>query len=173
MTFTTAITECFNDIVLGLTPLQRLDAVEKYHRNAAANRGAIIIGLVVVVTITVLLLIWAYHRKKNGQKSDSQLFAEYVKTKELTDREYRILMDIAVNAGLEQNESIFTLPIVFDRGATWMIEDVQAKQGIEQSRQLEEELSSLREKLGFQKISTSSDEAQAADTTALNSREIP
>ena len=171
MDFVTVIAGFFNGIVLGLSPVERLDAVTKYHSNSGSNQSFIIIGLVIAAILTVLLIISIFYREK-VQKPSRHLFSEYAKAKELTDREYRMLMDIAANTGLRKNESIFTLPSLFDREAANMVKNTQAKRGIEQSQQLQGELALLREKLGFHRY-TSPDTISTTEAEAQSSRQIP
>ena len=171
MNFVMAITGFFNDVVLGLTPIERLDAITKYHSNSASNQSFILIGFTIAAILAMLLIISIYYRK-NTQRPSGQLFSEYAKAKELTDREYRMLMNIAANTGLRKNESIFTLPSLFDREAANMVKNTQAEQGIKQSQQLQGELTLLREKLGFHQY-TSPDTISTAQADAQSSRQIP
>lgn len=172
MTLVGVITGCYNNIVLGLTPIQRWDAVTKQPKTTISNGWFMAFGIVVVIISALLLLIRIYLRRKETHYSNSQLFAQYAKAKDLTDREYRMLLDIAITAGLKQNESIFKLPSTFDRQTARMIERSQASEGIEQSSQLAAELSLLREKLGFQQY-TSPNTASKINPNPQGTRQIP
>ena len=172
MTPITAITGCFNNIVLGLTPIERWNAVSKYHNTATTNRWFVGAGIAAVIIIALLLLIRIYRRQKESQHSEGQLFDQHAKVKKLTDREYRMLLDIAIAAGLKQNESIFKLPSTFDRQAARMIEISTAGEGTDQSRQLETDLSLLREKLDFHQY-TSPDAISKINPDAQSTRQIP
>lgn len=198
MTFTTAITGYFSDVVLGLTPLERLEAIPKYPIDAGDNERFIFYGSIIIALLVVLLIIRVYRRKRaqrlaphrsfgleyagipeNLKTGDllpedpaDQLFAEHAKAKDLTAREYHIMMLIARHARLKRKESIFTLPSAFSRTTFHMIEGVRAEQSLEDSRQFEAELSVLGEKLGFQQFVISTEDS-ASETTALSSRDIP
>ena len=102
----------------------------------------------------------------------SGLFVEYAEKRGLSERERQILQDIAINAGLKRNESIFTLPAAFERGAVQMIEEGLVEQGGEQSKQLQTELSFLREKLGFRKQHPAS-MGSVIKSEKRSSRQIP
>lgn len=161
-----------NSFLLGLTPLQRLDAVRKYHSDPASHRLFVVVGLTIIAVLAILLVISIYRRKKTVQHASDGLFDEYADAKALTDREYRILMNIATSAGLRRNEFIFTLPSAFDRQAALMVEEVLAKKGTEESQKLQTELDCLREKLDFRHY-TSPDAVTVNDAETESSRRIP
>ena len=65
-------------------------------------------------------------------------------------------MEITHRAGLRQNEAIFTMERAFDAGSTKILDESLDQQMPEGSKRLRIELFFLREKLGFQRQSSSS-----------------
>ena len=172
MVTTSAITGCFNTVVLALTPLERWAAARDSSGNAATDRWFIIIGIIAILLLTVLLSVVSFTRNRREQQANGLLFAEYAAKRGLSSHEHQILREIAGKAGLKRSESIFTLGIAFDRGAAKMLEESFADpQAIEEAGQLKAELSFLREKLGFRKRPKSSAGAPATSMD-LSSRSI-
>jgi hypothetical protein len=157
--------------MLGLTPVERLDALSRYHSDPTSHRLFVIIGLTIIGILTILLLLSVYRRKKSIQPV-AGVFDEYADARNLSDHEYRILMNMAVGAKLKRTEFIFTLPSVFDRQSALMIEDTQAAHGIEESLKLQTQLDLLREKLNFRHY-TSPDELMVTDAETQSTRQIP
>lgn len=167
----TALTGYLNNM-LALTPLERLEAIREYHSDPATHRLFVVLGLCIVVILTGLLLISVYRRRKQLTQSSGVLFDEYADAKSLTDREYRLLMNMAISAGLKRAEMIFSLPSAFDREATLLIEDTQTRLGIEESLKVQTEVDGLREKLSFRNY-TSPDELVIPDARTQSTRQIP
>ena len=169
----TLLTAYFGNMISGATPLERLDALKKYQADSGINPWFLILGLVVIAILTALLLAINYQRKKNSQVTSSQkLFDEYARAKGLTDREYRILINIANGIGLKRNEYIFTLPTAFDRETANMIKNAKSEGDMEQTAQLEAELAALRQKLDFRRY-TSPNTVSAEDVKTQSTRQIP
>lgn len=167
-----AITGCFNAVVLALTPLERWAAARGNSGNVAIGRWFIVIGIIVILLLTVLLFVVSFNRNRREQKASGLLFVEYAAQRGLTVRERQILRKLARKAGLKRSESVFTLGGAFDRGAARMLEEGFADpQTREEAEQLKAELSFLREKLGFRKPAKSSAGAPAT-LTDLSSRSI-
>lgn len=167
-----AITGCFNAVVLALTPLERWAAARENSGNAATDRWFIVIGIIVILLLTVLLFVVSFTRNRREQKTSGLLFVEYAAKGGLTVHERQILRELARKAGLKRSESVFTLGVAFDRGAAKMLEESFADpQAREDAGQLKAELSFLREKLGFRKPPKSSAGSPAASTD-LSSRSI-
>lgn len=160
------------DRMLGLTPLQRWDAVTRYHSNSASNHWFMGLGLGIIVILMLLLISSFYRRKKDVQKRSADLFDEYTTAKNLTASERRTLMNMAVNAGLRRYESIFNLPSVFDRIAAEMIETARTEKGIEESHHCEAALAVLRSKFDFHQY-TAPDTIVTKQDSAPSTRQIP
>ena len=167
-----AITGCFNAVVLALTPLQRWAAAREDSGNAVTDRWFIVAGIIVILILTVLLFVVSFTRSRREQKAGDQLYSEYAAKRGLTVRERQNLRELARKAGLKRSESVFTLGVAFDRGAARMLEESFADpQAREEGEQLKAELSFLREKLGFRKPPNSS-AGSPATSANLSSRSI-
>ncbi|MCD6392360.1 MAG: hypothetical protein J7M40_02520 [Planctomycetes bacterium] len=167
-----AITGCFNTVILALTPLERWSAARDGSGNAVTDRWFIVVGIIAILLLTALLFVVSFTRNRRERKAGDQLYSEYADKRGLTVRERQILLEIAGKAGLKRNESVFTLAVAFDRGAAKMIKesfaDPHAREG---AGQLKAELSFLREKLGLRKP-TSSSAGPLATSMDLSSRTI-
>jgi hypothetical protein len=165
------MTGCFNGIFLALTPVERWQAARRFNSNFVTERWFILIGAIVLVTLTVTLLLVSLKRNKQERKSSEQLFIEHADKRGLTVHERQILLEAARKAGLKRSEFIFTLKAAFDWGTAKMIEESLVDQpDTEGRKQLKTELFMLREKLGFMNYSSS---GSRAHSTNLSSRQIP
>ncbi|RKY08563.1 MAG: hypothetical protein DRP66_04295 [Planctomycetota bacterium] len=162
MTTAVVITEYLNAVILALTPLERWAAAREGGGNALTDRWFIIAGIIAILILTVLLFATSFNRNRKEQAASDQLYYEYAARRGLAVRERQILRELARKAGLKRSESIFTLGVAFDRGAAGMIEENLADPN---------ELSVLREKLGFRKPPNSS-AGSPAISTKRSSRSI-
>ncbi len=160
MITTPVITDSLAAIVPALTPAQRWDAARSWFGTSIiTDRWFILISLATLLTLLVLFLVVSLQRKIQERKATEQLFVEYANRRGLSEHERQILLDIAVKAGLKRNEAIFTMGNAFESGAAKIIEERLTQQKAEEAaakdnlRILRQQigLSSLREKLGFQK----------------------
>jgi len=166
------ITGCLNGIFLVLTPAQRWEAARGFDNNFMAERWFILVGIIAIALLTMLFFVVSLRRTRQERQSSEQMFIEYSEKRGLTTRERRTLLEIANNAGLKRNESIFTLVSAFERGVSKVTENLSGNQGSKESGQLKTDLSFLREKLGFKKQSSYS-RGSPRNSTKLNSRQIP
>ena len=160
MITTPVITDSLAAIVPALTPAQRWDAARSWFGTSIiTDRWFILISLATLVTLLVLFLVVSLQRKIQERKATEQLFVEYANRRGLSEHERQILLDIAVKAELKRSEAIFTMGNAFESGAAKIIEERLTQQKAEEAaakdnlRILHQQigLSSLREKLGFQK----------------------
>ena len=172
MTTAAVITECLNGIFVALKPEQRWEAARQFNSNFMTERWFTLTCIIAIVICAVLLFVISFKRTRQERKSSEQLFNEYAEKRGLTAHERQILLNIANNAGLKRNESIFTLVSAFDRGAAKIKERLAGQQSSEKDSQLRTDLSFLREKLGFKKQPSYSRGAPAK-STKQSSRQIP
>lgn len=172
MTSALSITAGVNVVVPALTPMERWRAAGGFSTNFMTEQWFIITGTAAIIVLTVVLLMVSYNRVAQERKFAEQLFIKYAENRGLSARERKILLEIARKAGLKRGEAIFTMSSAFDHGAAKIIEESLAQQGAEKSRWLRTELSFLREKLGFQK-KTSTSIGSATKSRKLTSRQIP
>lgn len=160
MITTPVITDSLAAIIPALTPAQRWDAARSWFGTSIiTDRWFILISLATLLTLLVLFLVVSLQRKIQERKAAEQLFVEYANRRGLSEHERQILLDIAVKAGLKRSEAIFTMGSAFESGAAKIIEERLTQQKAEEAaakdnlRILRQQvgLSSLREKLGFQK----------------------
>jgi hypothetical protein len=173
MTAAYAITAFLNVTVLALTALQRLRAMgSRLGTNFGEGGGFVLAALIAIAVLTTALLVTSYIRIKRQRSSKSRLFAEYAQKTGLSQHESKILFAVARQAGIKQGEAIFTMADAFDRGAVKIVEQDSAKDVAEKGERLKAELSSLREKLGFQK-KTPTAVGSPTKTRRLSSKQIP
>jgi hypothetical protein len=130
-------------------------------------------AILVIVVLTAVLIAITIYRALQGRKVTRRLFIEQAEKTGLSEREREILDDVANHAGLNENESIFTMADAFERGTTKMMgKSLSEGQAAEGNEQLKTEISFLREKLGFltQPVSSISG---AGKRRKLSSRQIP
>lgn len=145
------ITAGLNFVVLALTPIDKWKAARQLKTDFVIPTF-VIIAAISVVGVSIAVLAVAYFRqciKKSSKKKVKTMFYKCAEEKGLSWREHQILRHIASGSDLGKEESIFTLPSVFDRGVARMAEECLAIEGVEKSKLLRSELAVLREKLGF------------------------
>jgi hypothetical protein len=158
-----------NAIFLALTPIERWHAARKLDSASADQRLFIILSVVAIIILTVLFIAASYRQKIKEQSVATKVFALYAERLGLSRLERQILLDIAERTKLKRIESVFTMVTAFERGAAELIKDVLARRGAKAGKNLNAQLSILREKLGFEK--------KRSDTTEISnkssSRQIP
>jgi len=156
-----------------LTPTERWQAAGRFEGNFLTEQWFIITSLITVVILTALLLAISVHRIFQQRKNAGQAFADHAERIGLSERERQILFHIAHKAGIKRTESIFTISSAFDRGAAAiMTEQFALRQRPREAGFFREELSFLREKLGF-KRPISDSVGSAFNRRRLSSRQIP
>ena len=159
------------DFFLALTPVQKWGAARQFNTNVIFGRWFVLGGIVVIIALVVVLFVIGFRKSGQEQKDTRQLFAEYAEKMGLSDPERQILLDIARQAGLKRNESVFTLSTAFDRGAAKIIEKAVAQHSTEAGEQLKTQLAFLREKLGF-RTQPSTDTKPFIKSRKLSSRQV-
>ena len=172
MTTAPIITAGLNAAVQALTPIEKWRAARRMETGFVGENWLILVCAIVIVVLTVLLIVATYKHMAKERKTANQLFFEYSDRAGLSRRERQILMDIAAGTKLKRNESIFTMVTAFDRGATELTKETLAGQGAQAGSRLSEELSVLREKLGFQRQRAAS-KGPAAKPNRPSTRQIP
>jgi hypothetical protein len=173
MTTAIAITADINAIVLALTPLERLKATgSRLGANFETSSWFILIALLAIVILVVMFLVINYSQMVQRRRVDNRLFTEYAHKSGLSRYESEVLSKVAQKAGLKQDETVFTMADAFDRGVDKVIQEGLPKQPVEESERLKTEMSFLREKLGFQKKSSTAI-GPLEKSRKLSSRQIP
>lgn len=145
-------------IFSALTPTERWKAATERSNSGLNEQWFILTGVGVIIILTVLLLVVSYNRITRERKVSGRLFFDLAEQRGLSGRERQILLKVAHKAGLKRKHAIFSMANSYDSGTQKMINECLAQQGAEESKWLRTELSFLREKLGFQKKSSSTTE---------------
>ncbi len=145
------ITAGLNFVVLALTPIGKWKAARQLKTNFEIPTFVIIAAIVVGGFCIAMLVVACFRHcsKKPQKKKVKTVFYKCAEERGLSWREHQMLQYIASGSDLGKEESIFTLPSVFDRGVATMAEECLAIEGVEKSKLLRSELAVLREKLGF------------------------
>lgn len=149
MIVTAVSTACFN-VLLALSPGQRWSAMRQFNVYTSTEKAVVLI-CIVATAILAVSFYFITHKKKNLDNSVSdKLFKDYVQSSGLSEYQSYLLSEIARYLNLTKKELLFTFADIFDRGlqalttSNWfMAKDQQNKQ------HLIEELTALREKIGF------------------------
>lgn len=174
MTTVSVITLMLNISLMALTPIERWRAASgRFSGSFVTQTWFIVTATAAVGTLTALLVMVSLHRMRQHRSLSNQLFDEYAERIGLSERERQLLLDVADKAALKQKEAIFTMADAFQRGAAVMIQESLTLHPQEPNiEQFKCELSTLREKLGFQKQPPTSI-GTATKRGKLSSRQIP
>jgi len=165
----------FPRLLLALTALERWQGARRFNSpNIMTQRWFIITGAVVILILTILYIIVTYNRFLKERQTANKIFVENSKKRGLSRRERQILLEIAELTGVGRKESIFNLSTAFDRGSEQLLKKSIEEGLAEKTNILKNELSFLREKLGFRKRPvTSAPSRRRKRSKRLNSRQIP
>jgi len=168
-------TDFFARLLLALTALERWQGARRFNSsNIMTQRWFIITGSVTILILTILYIVVTYNRFLKERKIANKLFVEYSKKRGLSRRERKILLEIAEFADVKRKESIFNLSTAFDRGADQLLKKSIEGGTTKRIEILKNELSFLREKLGFRKRPvTSAPSRRWKRSRRLDSRQIP
>ena len=156
MLIASVITGYLDRVVLELTPAQRWDAVRSFEGGANSILINVIAGIAVIAVLVAIFVFVNSNKAKSQKNFSDKLFIELSQTRGLTLRQRQLLLDVAINAGLKRNESIFTLSSAFDRSALQLVQQGLEEQGLDESENIKIELAFIREKLGFKTNETAS-----------------
>jgi len=170
---TPLITAALDAVTLALTPLERLKAMgSRLGTNLIDANWFVLAALAAITILIAILVVISYNRKVQSRRASTHIFDEYARKSGLSKRECEILLQVARKAGIRQSEAIFTMANAFDGGAARMMEENIQEQNQQEGERLKNEMSFLREKLGFQKKSLTAIGSPAA-ARRLSSRQIP
>ena len=158
-------------IISSLSSNERWQAARWFDRVTSNNDLFISICVFLLFALTILFVMLRILDVVKQRRKANRLFHNYADKRGLNIREKRILLSIAAKARLRLSESIFSMPDIFDRGATKMIRAALAANGSQKSKYISSELSILRQKLGFSKRNSVS--ALALRPGKADSRQIP
>lgn len=163
--------DSFFHMLLESSALRRLEGIRQLSGDSGPNPVYTTIGVIAVVVLLVVLVIVNRRQTKGKTKSTDEIFAEYADKRGMTDRETQLLWAIAEHAGMQNYESVFTLPTAYDRGEIKLTQAYLPEYSSEDIQHLQVELSFLREKLGFHRNNRAHLTTQASPED-LSSRQI-
>lgn len=158
-----------NIIFPALTPIERWHAASQLDSVSAEQRLFIILSAVALIILTVLLIAASYKQKTKDQNVANKVFTIYAQRLALSRLERQILQDIADRTKLKRIESIFTMVTAFERGAAELTKDTLTRFGAKAGKNLNTQLSVLRQKLGFEKTKSTT----SATSNKPSSKQIP
>jgi len=136
---------------LALTPWERWVAASRMNSSTGGSQLVTVVGATVLIVLLALLLKASFnHRQKDRQLADQQ-FLENVRRRNLSVREYHILLDIVSQSRLRRKGTIFDDRKAFESGSARILTNMANKQDPEGEERFLAELEFLREKLGFKK----------------------
>ena len=159
-----------------LTPMQKLKALKRFHGGEGmADIRVFIAGLVLIAVLLIVLALYRKSRAWQNEEDSKKAFEENVERLNFDSIERQLLLDMAKYSKLKKIDSIFTMPQAFDLGsATLMKRSFSAGKSLVERKHLNQQIISLKEKLGFKKkhYSYSSNE-NSFGPKGLSSRQIP
>ena len=168
MIVTAVYTACF-DVLMTLSPSQRWSAMRQFNVDVSTEKAVILICVAAIVLLAVSFYFITHKKRNMGSSITDKLFNDYVQSCGLNEYQSYLLSELARYLNLKKKELLFTLADVFDRGlqafttSNWfMAKDQQNKQ------QLIEELTVLREKIGFNSESKLLNKAQRIEVSQLS-----
>ncbi len=160
--------------VLALSPVERWSAARRLsHKGPQSYVTEHWFFWVAAAALAVLLLLlWWVSRRRSPASAEltRELFTENALRRGLSSRERQILLAIVMRSGLGQSHNIFTTVDAFDRGATKLLAECARTRNPDEIERLKTEVSSLREKLGFQALQTP---GRLTPSRRPSSRDIP
>jgi len=160
-------TACF-DVLMALSPSQKWSAMRQFNVDVSTERAVVITCLVAILILTISFYYITQKKAKRGNRVSDKLFNDYAKSCGLSEYQSYLLSELARYSNLSQKELLFTSADAFDNGlqefttSKWfMVKDKQNKQ------HLIEELTVLREKIGFDSESKLSSKTQKLEVSQL------
>ena len=169
MVTASVITTGMNAVFSAMTPIERWHAASRLDSALTDQRLFILLSVVAIIILTVLFIAAGYRQKAKEQNVTNKVFGIYAQRLGLSRLERQILLDIADRTKLKRIESIFTMVTAFERGATELTKDTLTRFGAKESKNLNAQLSVLRQKLGFEKTRST----VSATSNKPSSKQIP
>lgn len=150
------VPELVSRAVVALTPLERWKAARGLSGRdplTLAWEHWFYVAAGIALVILLSLLWWVSRRNKAVPTGlNRELFSENALRRGLSSRERQILLAIVLRSGLGQSHDIFATVDAFDRGATKLLAECVRTRTPQEIDSLKNEVSFLREKLGFQSL---------------------
>jgi len=118
------------------------------------------LGAGAALAVLVVLLIWvSYRRWVQSQQQKREVFADDVTRRGLNARQSQVLLAIVARSGVRRTRDIFTREDAFEQGAARLLAECARTRTSQENEQVKVQIADLREKLGFQVASPSSEDA--------------
>jgi hypothetical protein len=160
--------------VLALTGAEKLRAISNFDQQDSmlTNKWFVLLMASIVFVLTIVLLGVRRLRIERDRESSQRRFREQADRRGLTSDERALLEMVSMNAAIIRKEAIFSMMPAFNRGAARLMQQHFAiSKSIEDRRQFNARLSSVKEKLGFNRR-TYSFGVRSRGTKGLSSRNI-
>ncbi|MCE5339759.1 MAG: hypothetical protein LLF92_01350 [Planctomycetaceae bacterium] len=161
-----------NLLTLAATALQRFNALKNLEQYNKDDREFTRYTLIAIAILLVILFAVSFRRILRNRRENAELFAEYAEQRDLIDEEIHLLVKIIRKAGLRLPASIFTMSEAFDKGSEKLKAELFKKHNREELIRIEPILTSLRNKLGYQRT-VSFSRGMPAASDAISSRHLP
>jgi len=159
--------------LVALTPLERWEAARKMRGSFLLDRWFICFEVTVVIILSVVLTVVVFNRVRKQRQRERRSFNNGANRRGLSADERNLLFVIADRAALKHKQAIFTMSGAFEQGAAVLMQQhFAAGIDIDERKELNAQITELRNKLGFQKKARSSS-VRVAIAKTLSSRQIP
>lgn len=156
-----------------LTQLERWEAVRRMRSELLVDPTFIAFEVFLVAGLAIVLGGVVYGRARKRGQRQHRSFEDTADRTGLSSDERKLLLDITSKAGLKRVNAIFTMFGAFEQGsAALMREKFSMHAKLDERRQLNARISTLRGKLNFPKKPRSS-AIRAARARGLSSRQVP
>jgi len=139
-------------MILASTATERWAAVRRMSPRSAPQEWFVLLGVAVMLVLLVLLIAISFRRHQQSKGQKAEKFNAEALRRDLSARERQILLAIAVRSGLRRTYEIFRTVDAFNRGATQLLAECAQTRTPQENAELKEEVSRLREKLGFRAV---------------------
>ena len=155
-----------------LTPTERWQAAGRFSGSWMSGQWVIVSVFIALLLLLLLFAVSVFYRVTQQKKAAEILFLKQARQKGFSETELQILKAVADHCGLKNKSAILTIEGAFNHGANVAIQKAANRLSVEKSRELENHLKQLKEKLGF-----TSENAQFARAAAAGkgkgTRQIP
>ncbi|MBN1817618.1 MAG: PilZ domain-containing protein [Sedimentisphaerales bacterium] len=140
----------------------------------ANNKWFVLVGASLILVLTIVLLTVRRWRLQRQEQNLALEFDEECYRRGLTAEEHEILTGIVERSGLKRRNSIFTMVVAFDRGASRLMQEqfAQGKSIVERKR-LSSTVNGIKDKLGLTVTTRNYGIRQNRSDKGISSRTIP
>jgi hypothetical protein len=142
-----------NSPLWALTPMERWSALRRLGSDRPDTGHWITLIVVCGLVVALALLIkMSFNHAQDERRRAEVRFIEQIRRRNLSVREFNILIDIFKRSGLRRRDAILKDAKAFERGTERLNKELLTKQSLKIQQRFQRELAYLREKLGFTKL---------------------